>query len=59
MDEEPPLDDRCDEPLKVEAYHNAVVISGPRNVTLAMTPDAAAASIPRLLAAVARARLAT
>jgi hypothetical protein len=57
MDEEAP-DDLCDEPLKVDAYHDAVVIFGPRNVNLAMTADAAAASLPRLILAIAKARLA-
>jgi hypothetical protein len=57
MDDEPPVDDLCDEPLKVEAYHDAVVIHGPRNLGLAMTADAAAASFQRLLVAIAQARL--
>jgi hypothetical protein len=57
MDDDTRHDDLCDEPLKVSADGNAVVLLGPRNIHLTMTADAAAESIRRLLAAVARARL--
>lgn len=57
MSKSPPID-LCEEPLEVSASGGTVFIRGPGNVDLAMTPDAAAETIQRLLAAIAKAQLA-
>jgi hypothetical protein len=49
------LDDRETEPLTVEAHPDAVVITGPQGLHLAMTPEAAIESAEVLLDAAAEA----
>ncbi len=54
----PPSDpnDLCREPLHIDVYRDAVVLLGPDNVHLAMTLEAAEASLLRLAAAIEAAR---
>ena len=47
------LDDREHGPLEVEVHPEAVVITGPQGVALALTPEAAVASAEVLLNAAA------
>ncbi len=57
MDEFPTPDDLCDEPLKVEAYKGAVVLTGPDGVALALTVKAALGSIDALATGIQKAQL--
>jgi hypothetical protein len=49
-------DDLCDDPLVVAVYQGAVILSGPGNVALAMTVDAAEKSGEMLVKAAQKAR---
>jgi hypothetical protein len=51
-------DDLVEAPLEVTTYKNAVVVTGPGNVGVAMTADAAERSAERLLDAAKLARIA-
>jgi hypothetical protein len=52
MEDEDVQDDLCDSPLQVSFYKQAIILTGPAGVCLAMTVEAAEASIERLQFAV-------
>ena len=55
-DDDAPLEDLCDKPLEVATYREAVVLKGPDGVCLALTIEAAEASVERLRYAIDQAK---